>query len=72
MNAFQGQEVAVVKRLSNGESTIYEDKNGRRHSGVWMGLKEGGAPDRARSGSCRSVRSSSDMVQHRALSATRR
>lgn len=35
-----------MKRSSNGESTIYEDKNGRWHGEVWMGLKEGGAPDR--------------------------
>jgi integrase len=35
-----------MKRSSNGESTIYEDKVGRWHGEVWMGLKEGGAPDR--------------------------
>ncbi|MCW2586544.1 MAG: Integrase [Frankiales bacterium] len=45
-----------MKRSSNGESTIYEDKNGRWHGEVWMGLKEGGAPDRRHvSGKTRAV-----------------
>jgi integrase len=48
--------VQIVKRSSNGESTIYEDKNGRWHGEVWMGLKEGGAPNRRHvSGKTRAV-----------------
>jgi integrase len=35
-----------MKRASNGESPIHEDAGGRWHGYVWMGLKEGGLPDR--------------------------
>jgi integrase len=36
----------MVKRASNGESSIHEASDGRWHGYVWMGTKEGGVPDR--------------------------
>lgn len=35
-----------MTRKSNGEGTIYQDRQGRWHAKVWMGLKDDGTPDR--------------------------
>lgn len=35
-----------MTRKSNGEGSIYQDRQGRWHAKVWMGLKDDGTPER--------------------------
>ena len=35
-----------MTRKANGEGSIYQDRHGRWHAKVWMGLKDDGTPDR--------------------------
>jgi integrase len=35
-----------MTRKANGEGSIYQDRQGRWHAKVWMGLKDDGTPDR--------------------------
>lgn len=35
-----------MPRKSNGEGSVYQDRQGRWHAKVWMGLKDDGTPDR--------------------------